>query len=74
MMESGIVVRKKVREMVTLKLETASGKISTHMVSPKWRNWVVTTYVAAMPPPKTMGINTRIDRKLLSLCSRRERT
>ena len=43
MMESGTVVRKKVRAMVTLKLDTARGRISTHRLSRRPRIWVLTT-------------------------------
>ena len=43
MMESGMVERKKVREMVTFQLDTARGRIRTHMVSFRCRTWEVTT-------------------------------
>ena len=43
MTASGIVVRKKVRAMVTLKLDTASGRISAQMVSVRFSTWVFMT-------------------------------
>ena len=43
MMESGIVVRKKVLAMVTLKEDTHRGRIKIHMVSRRCSIWVLTT-------------------------------
>ena len=43
MMPSGMVVRKKVRAMVTLKLLTIRGRIRIHMVSNRCRTWVLMT-------------------------------